>query len=228
VKTVAIIPAAGTGTRYSTTRAKLLENLNGQPVIIHTLKKICSINEIESLIVCTSQDLIDEIKYLVRKFELEKVKEVILGGKTRQQSVFFGLQRATQYKPDFVLIHDGARPLVSEEILHTGLDFAVKKGACIAAVPTKDTIKKADISSHLIKETLNRNELWNIQTPQIFKFSELLKAHELFKANDFTDDAALIGKVGIQAYVYEGSYKNIKITTEEDLLIAKLFMDFDK
>jgi len=224
LKTVAIIPAAGAGTRYSKTKPKLLENLDGLPVIVHTLKKISAINEIETVIVCTSQDLIGEISVMIKNYKLDKVKEVILGGETRQKSVFLGLQKAKQYNPDFVLIHDGARPLVTKEILQDGLDFAKEKGTCIVGVPAKDTIKQTKGSSRLIKETLNRSELWNIQTPQIFKFSQIIDAHEKFKAENFTDDSALVEKLGIEAYVFEGSYKNIKITTGEDLLIAKIFM----
>ena len=221
----AIIPAAGSGSRYSTVKNKLTENLSGVPVIIRTLQKISAADKINNIIICTSIDLLDEIKKLAEEHNISKAKDIVLGGKTRQESVFLGLKEAEKYNPDYVLIHDGARPLVSGEIIENSINAAVKKGAAIAAVPAKDTIKKVNPDTGEIVKTLNRSELWNVQTPQVFKFRAVLGAHESLKNSDFTDDAALLEEMKIPVFVVEGSYKNIKITTEEDLKIAKTLIE---
>ena len=225
MKITAIIPAAGSGTRYSSEKNKLFEDLAGMPVIVHTLKKISAVKEINNIIICTSTDLISEIQQLVREYNILKVESIILGGKTRQESVSLGLQEVQKISPEFVLIHDGARPLISEEIIKNSIDTAVEKGASVVAVPAKDTIKKVNIRTRQIIETLKRDDLWNIQTPQVFKFKEILEAHDLFKGHDFTDDAALLEELKIPVNVVMGSYKNIKITTEEDLKIARILID---
>ncbi len=226
MKISAIIPAAGSGSRYSKIKHKLLEELKGVPVIVHTLRAISAVDEINEIIVCASEDLLDKIELLVRIYKIPKVKKVILGGETRQKSVFKGLKELeTSTKPDFVLIHDGARPLISAEIIKDSIAMAVKKGTSIAAVPVKDTIKRINSSTEEIIETLDRQELWNIQTPQVFKFDEILRVHEAFKGANLTDDSALMEKAGYKVFVCMGSYKNIKITTEEDLSSAESFMD---
>lgn len=214
----AIIPAAGSGTRYCNKKNKLLEEISGMPVIIHTLKKISASEKINNIIICTSTDLIEEIKKLVKDHNILKVEDIILGGETRQESVFKGLQKAAKHNPDYVLIHDGARPFISEDIINNAINTALEKGSVIVAVPTKDTIKKINPETGQIIETLERNELWNVQTPQIFKFKEILNAHEVFKGQNFTDDAALMEKLNTPVFVVTGSYLNIKITTKEDLL----------
>ena len=216
----AIIAAAGSGTRYSNNKNKLFEDLSGIPVIVHTLKKISAVKKINSIIICTPAGLVGEIEQLVNEYNILKVKKIIPGGKTRQESVFLGLLNLEKSNPDFVLIHDGARPLISEEIIKNSIEIAVEKGASVVAVPVKDTIKKVNTKTQEIIGTLKRDELWSIQTPQVFKFKEILEAHEVFKGQDFTDDSALLEELKIPVNIVMGSYKNIKITTEEDLKIA--------
>ncbi|OGI03288.1 MAG: 2-C-methyl-D-erythritol 4-phosphate cytidylyltransferase [Candidatus Melainabacteria bacterium GWF2_37_15] len=210
MKISAIIPAAGTGSRYSTTKHKLLEELGGIPVILRTLEAISSVKEITEVVVCTSSP---EISNLLQGYK------TIPGGKTRQESVFNGLKALTN--PDLVLIHDGARPLISPKIIRNSISIAAKKGAAIVAVPAKDTIKRVNPGTGEVIETLNRKELWNVQTPQVFRYADLLKAHEIFAGQDFTDDAALMEKAEHKVFVVQGSYKNLKITTEEDFKIAQ-------
>lgn len=223
MKITAIIPAAGSGSRYSKVKNKLLESLNGMPVIINTLKTIADVNTINEIIISTSPDLIDEIKNIVEKYSIEKVKGVVLGGKTRQESVFLALKYINN-NPDFVLIHDAARPLISKEIISDSISTAIAKGACVVAVPVKDTIKSVNMSTNFIKSTLNRQELWSIQTPQVFNYSQLLNGHIKYCNESFTDDSGIIEKLNIPVQIVMGSYKNIKITTEEDLEIAKIFI----
>lgn len=240
MKITAIIPAAGSGTRYSSNKNKLFENLTGMPVIIHTLKKISAVKEINNIIICTSADLIGEMQELIKDHNILKVEKIIPGGKTRQESVYIGLAEAENFLPDYVLIHDAARPLITDEIIRESIKTAVEKGASVVAVPVKDTIKKVNSETKEVIETLKRDELWSIQTPQVFKFKEILEAHEKFKGQNFTDDAALLEEMrsgsgsrsgcdeqAMQAElvpsinIVEGSYKNIKITTAEDLKIAR-------
>lgn len=215
MKISAIIPAAGSGSRFSLQKNKLLENITGIPVIVHTLRVIASVDAINEIIICSSIDLIEKIQELIVNYNISKTIQVIEGGESRQESVFIGLK--TLHNPDFVVIHDGARPFVSKEIIENTINTARQKGAATAAIPTKDTIKRVDNKTRQIIETLNRNELWNIQTPQVFKYQEILKAHQKFAGQKFTDDSALIEKMGISVFIETGSYKNIKITTLEDI-----------
>jgi len=225
MKITAIIPAAGTGSRYSNKKNKLLENLKGIPVIIHTLRVISSVDEITEIIICTSMDLQDQIHNLIREYNIPKTKKIILGGQTRQQSVFNGLREIKNTGEfNLVLIHDGARPLVSQEIIRESISTALKKGAAIAAVPAKDTIKKINPDTGEVIETVDRQSLWNVQTPQVFRLNDIFGVHQAFKGDNMTDDSALMEKAGYKVYVCMGSYKNLKITTEEDLKIAEGFI----
>ena len=218
----AVIPSAGSGSRYSKNKNKLLEDLGSVPVIIHTLKAVSNVEEINEIIICTSQDLLQDIKDLVDEYKIQKVSKIILGGATRQESVGIGVKNCAEC--DFVLIHDGARPLIDVETIKKSIETAKEKGATIVAVPTKDTIKSADTNLDVVA-TLNRSELWNVQTPQVFRYCDILNAHEQFKNESLTDDSALIEKMGIKVAITQGSYKNIKITTQEDLEIAMILMN---
>lgn len=213
MKITAIIPAAGKGNRYSKTKNKLLDDLSGKPVLIRTLEVISSVEEITEIIVCTS---CKEVAEAAKGFKIAP------GGQTRQESVYNGLKAAEV--PDLVVIHDGARPLVTPEIISQCIQTAAQKGAAIAAVPTKDTIKRINPDTGKVAETLNRNELWNIQTPQAFLYKNILQTHHDFAGQDFTDDAALMEKSGFGVFVVQSCYKNIKITTQEDLATAKSLM----
>lgn len=224
MRITAIIPAAGSGTRFDKFKNKLLENINGIPVIVRTLLTISSINSINNIIICSSEELVSEITAIVKKYDFDKQIDIITGGETRQESVFKGLIAAEKFEPDLVLIHDAARPLILKEIIENAIKCASIKGAAIVAVPAKDTIKRVDINSNKIIETLNRDELWNIQTPQVFNFKNLFKAHEMFEKMNLTDDSALIEKANIPAYVVMGNYSNIKITTKEDILFAEILL----
>ncbi|NLF82401.1 MAG: 2-C-methyl-D-erythritol 4-phosphate cytidylyltransferase [Candidatus Gastranaerophilales bacterium] len=230
-KISAIIPAAGSGTRYSKVKNKLFEELQGIPVIIHTLRVVSAVKEIDNIVICASQNIIGELTDLIAQYQVEKVKKVILGGETRQQSVFNGLTElgnSDSGMPDYVLIHDGARPLITPAIIQEAIQLAMDKGAVIVAVPTKDTIKRVIPETGEIIETVDRRELWNVQTPQVFRYREIMDVHQMFREESMTDDAALMEKAGYKVFVSMGSYKNIKITTEEDILVAKCFMDRGK
>lgn len=222
MKITAIIPAAGSGSRYSKDKNKLLENLEGIPVIVRTLQTISDIKEIGKIIICTSSNLTNEIKELVELYKITKIKNIIPGGATRQESVFLGLN-SVEADTDFVLIHDAARPLIDKYIVINAIYTSIEKGNIIVAVPAKDTIKR--VSNNKVIDTPDRSELWNVQTPQIFNYKQLLSGHEKFKSESFTDDSLIIEKLGLPVYTVMGSYKNIKITTQEDLKVAEALLN---
>ncbi len=221
MKITALIPAAGSGSRFDIIENKLLADLNGMPVIIRTLLQISQNPLIDKILICTSVDIEDELNNLVKQYDIPKIQAVILGGGTRQKSVYKGLKYLKPYAPDYILIHDGARPLLTQDIINNSIEKTFEYGASIAAVPVKDTIKV--VKSDKVENTPARQELFAVQTPQTFNYTNLFNAHEKFKNNNFTDDAALIENMGLPVAISEGSYKNIKITTQEDLCIAENF-----
>jgi len=217
MKISAIIPAAGTGSRYGKDKNKLFEEISGIPVIAKTLKTISEVDEINEIIVCTSPEMIDDIKGIVDFYNIQKISKIIRGGATRQESVYNGLKHCIN--TDYALIHDGARPFITTDIIKKAIDKALATGAAIVAVPSKDTIKEVNENFEIVK-TPDRSRLWNVQTPQVFRYDDIISAHKKYAGMDFTDDSALIEQTGLKVYVVKGSYGNIKITTPEDIKIA--------
>jgi 2-C-methyl-D-erythritol 4-phosphate cytidylyltransferase len=152
--------------------------------------------------------------------------KIVAGGPERQDSVYNGLMNL-ETDSQIVIVHDGVRPLVSRDTLLESIRVAQKAGACIAAVPVKDTLKRTQ--EHKIIETVSRSDLWHAQTPQTFQYSILLQAHKKAKAENFyaTDEAALVEHLGHPVSIIKGDYKNIKITTVEDLEIVRMFIKSD-
>ncbi|MBQ6516062.1 2-C-methyl-D-erythritol 4-phosphate cytidylyltransferase [bacterium] len=207
-----IITAGGTSSRYGN-KNKLLETINGKTIIEYTVEQFL---DFEEIIVCANESIIPEIK----KFLPDKIK-IIKGGETRQASVYNGLQECTG---DYVLIHDGARPLISKDVIKKTMEEVKNKNALTVAVKTVDTIKKADKTGKIIS-TIDRSDLYNIQTPQAFKTTLIKEAHEKLKGKSFTDDAGMLEHLGFDVYVIEGEYKNIKLTTTYDLNYIKTFIE---
>lgn len=220
--TVAIIPSAGKGKRFGGKKNYL--SLNGTPVLARTIETLGDCPLIEAIVVVTRGEDIEYVKNsIVKKFNLKKVTAVVKGGKERQDSVAAGLLAAGRGF-DFVLVHDGARPLVTQGILEHAIKAAYRHGASIAAMPPKDTIK--EIRGRFIKKTIPRNTLVSVQTPQVFKYDILKRAFEAAAKDVFrsTDEAALVERLGVKIIPTQGSYENIKITTKEDLAIAELIL----
>ncbi len=219
----AVIVAAGASSRMSGID-KLWIDLGGKPVIYHSIYAFQRLDDIDVIVVVTSTTNQEKIRELCRRESLDKVVSVCLGGNTRQQSVLCGLREMPN--ASLVAIHDGARPLVTPEVIKRGIITAVEKGAAIAAVPAKSTYKVVD-SQGKILSTPDRDSLWEAQTPQVFNYIDILSAHERVAHQDevFTDDASLMESIGRDVWVYEGDYRNIKITTFEDVLIARTLMD---
>ena len=223
MKTQAIIPAAGLGTRLKSKTVKPLIALDGRPMIVHALEVFQKSPLVESVIVATAETLRREFDSVVKKYRLTKVTKIIAGGPTRCVSVRHGLDVLDQ-DTKLVVIHDGVRPLVSRKILEEAIALSYKEPAVIAAVPIKPTVKRIDLESMTVVETLARESIWEIQTPQVFHKDIILKAHAQAQGLTPTDDASLVERLGIKVKVLLGDYKNIKITTEEDLVMVQALL----
>ncbi|MFZ5996330.1 MAG: 2-C-methyl-D-erythritol 4-phosphate cytidylyltransferase [Nitrospirota bacterium] len=227
-KIAAIVPAAGLGKRFG--KNKSLYELAGKPLLIRVLEALQGVVEIDEIIPVLKGEDIAPGAALIEQFGITKVKRVIPGGRERQDSVYNGL-KALDGRASIVVIHDGARPLADAELIRrtvTGLgDF----DGAVAAVPVKDTIKEARIEKPeegelIVRRTLDRSVLWAVQTPQVFYLEKLRNAHEKARADEYyaTDDAALVEKYGGLIKIVEGSYRNIKVTTPEDIAIAEALL----
>lgn len=217
MKISAIITAGGSSKRFGNSN-KLLEIINSKEVIKHTLEAFLKVEEIDEIIICANISIIDELRAIFKNYE--KIR-IIEGGSTRQQSVFNGLLALTDC--DYVLIHDGARPMVSKDIIKKAILMVQDKNALTVATKTIDTIKQVDKDLKILK-TIDRSSLFNTQTPQAFEYNLIKSAHEKLQGQDFTDDAGMLEFMGQNVYILEGDYKNIKITTQADVDIAKIYL----
>lgn len=221
-----IIPAAGKGARMKSEVKKQFLKLRDKPVIRHTLDVFIENDIVKGIVVVSAEEDIDIYRKIFDDVQHDIL--IISGGKTRQQSVYNGLlaleQNFSLEDNDIVTVHDGARPLVTQDVVKRTVNAAVVHGACIAAVNVKDTVKLID--GRYVADTLPREKLVAVQTPQAFKYEILKKAHENAVLNAFigTDDASLVERSGYRVYVTEGSYDNIKITTPEDMILADALM----
>jgi 2-C-methyl-D-erythritol 4-phosphate cytidylyltransferase/2-C-methyl-D-erythritol 2,4-cyclodiphosphate synthase len=223
MKTVAIIPAGGAGKRLKNHVAKQYLLLNHVPILVHTLKIFQKSKAIDDIIlVLPPDDLVLLRQELIDKYELTKVTAIVAGGKERQDSVRNGLAAIDSSKCDLILVHDAVRPFVTEKMIRQVAAAAKATGAASVGVKAKDTIKEAR-KNNVVTVTIPRQGLWLTQTPQAFKFEIFKKAYKKAYNEKFygTDDASLVERMGIKVKMIAGSYDNIKITTPEDLVIAR-------
>lgn len=215
-----IILAGGRGKRMHAGISKQYILLKDKPVLYYTIKKFMECSEVNKIVLVLPKDEIEYCKKeVIDKYSL-RVDVITEGGSERQDSVYNGLKKVQD--SDIVLIHDGARPFVTKEIITNGIKYAIKYGCAAPGVMPKDTIKIKDEKS-FSKSTPNRSELIAIQTPQVFKTSIITKCHENIKQKKIsvTDDTMVAELYGNKVYLYDGDYKNIKITTPEDLIIGE-------
>ncbi|HEX7065066.1 MAG TPA: 2-C-methyl-D-erythritol 4-phosphate cytidylyltransferase [Bacillales bacterium] len=217
-----VIPAAGEGKRMNAGKNKLWLELNGKPLIVHTLSVFQNDPQCEAIIVVVNPAEKQEMASLFAGLGLSKAQQLVAGGAERQDSVYKGLEACES--EGIVLIHDGARPFVTTELIGRLTAQAKESGAAIPGVPVKDTIKKA--SDGVVMETLERSSLWLVQTPQAFRLSLVKAAYEdAGKAGvTATDDASLVERLGHPVTIVEGDYDNIKITTPDDLITARAIL----
>ena len=223
-KVCVIILAGGRGSRMEARVSKQFIEIKEKPLIYYTIKAFDTCKEIQEIILVLPEDEIEYFKdEVIDKFDLPIIK-IVNGGKERQDSVYNGLKALDNC--DIVLIHDGARPFVSKSIIEKGIEYAEKYGACAPGVMPKDTIKVKD-SSGLSISTPDRSTLVAVQTPQCFKFNIIFNSHRYIKEKKIivTDDTMVVEQLGIKVFLYEGDYKNIKVTTPEDLILAERFIE---
>lgn len=218
-KGAAIIPAAGSGSRMKAQRPKQYLDLAGKPIIIHTVAAFHNHCDIGLVIVVVPQNRVEATRELLESWKLTEKIEVVAGGTRRQDSVRIGLEQVGN-RADVVLVHDGARPLIGASLISSCIKEARAHGAVIAAVQVKDTLKRSD-SSGRIKATVDRENLWQAQTPQAARIEYLQKAFAEAGDRDVTDEAMLLEMAGFPVKIIFGSEKNIKITQPEDLMIAE-------
>jgi 2-C-methyl-D-erythritol 4-phosphate cytidylyltransferase len=216
----AIIPAAGQGKRMGAGRNKQFLLIGNKPLLTQTIEIFVSDDWCDKIIIVGNEKEFNELQELVETLDHRKPIVLVAGGIERQQSVYQGL-KMVEDDTTVVLIHDGARPFVSKQIVHEVVVKAEEEGAATVAVPVKDTIKKAE--QHVVTETLDRSSLWAVQTPQAFHLSVIRHAHEVAKRKGSlgTDDASLVEQLGQAVHIIKGTYFNIKITTPEDLILAE-------
>ena len=220
----AIIAAAGTGARMASDRRKQFLLLAGTPIILHTLKPFEQCDSIQEVIVVLPSEESAAFLALAGKHGLRKLSRVVAGGTTRADSVKRGLNAIRSASAGIVAVHDGVRPFVTADEIDRVVAAAEANGAAILVAPVTDTIKQ--VSGDSVVRTLERQELRRALTPQCFRYDLLRKAYEQADVNDpaLTDESALVERIGARVTVVEGSTKNIKITTSEDLLIAEAFL----
>lgn len=225
MKTTAIVLAAGSGKRMNAKVHKQYLLIKDKPVLYYSLKAFED-SQIDEIVLVVGEGEVEYCKRdIVEQYGFRKVCAVVVGGKERYHSVFEGLKAAG--RTDYVLIHDGARPFLTQDIIERTMNAVCLYQACVVGMPVKDTIKIID-EDNCAKETPNRNSVWMVQTPQAFSYPLIYDAYERMLAeedNAITDDAMVVERMTEQRVkLIEGSYQNIKITTPEDLLIAEAYL----
>jgi 2-C-methyl-D-erythritol 4-phosphate cytidylyltransferase/2-C-methyl-D-erythritol 2,4-cyclodiphosphate synthase len=220
----AIITAAGRGRRMGESVNKVFLPLNGRPVLIHTVMAVTAPRAITHLIVTAAEGEEDDVRELLAGLHLAIPWEVVTGGEERQNSIENAL-RAVPSASDFVLVHDGARPLISAPIIDEVIKNAIEHQAALVAVKVKDTVKESS-KDVFVKKTLKREFLWAVQTPQAFQTDILRQAYRQAEEDGYlgTDDASLVERIGVKVKIVSGDYRNIKITTPEDMILAESFL----
>lgn len=226
IKTTAIVLAGGRGTRMNSKTPKQYLDICGKPVLYYSLKAFED-SEVQEIILVTGKDDLDYCRtQIVEKYGLHKVSAIVEGGRERYDSVYNGLKLAGS--SDYVLIHDGARPFLTQQIISDNILAVQTKNACVTGVPSKDTVKLSD-GQGCVADTPDRSRVWIVQTPQTFAVPVIREAYDKIMQMDcahVTDDAMVVETaLGLPVYFVMGDYRNIKITTPEDLKVAQVFVE---
>ncbi len=224
-RVVVIVPAAGSGTRIGGAVRKQFLPLKGKPIVVHTLQQFEHCADVDEAAVAVPESAITEMESLVSRYRLHKVSKVVVGGSRRQDSVANALATLTLRDNDIVLVHDGVRPFVETKRISHLVRECKEHGGAVLAVQPKDTVRRST-GGTVFDQTLDRNALWMVQTPQAFRAALLTNAYKKAAKDRFysTDEAALVERLGHRIRIVEGSYDNIKITTQEDLELATLIL----
>ena len=221
---VAIIAAAGQGTRMDSKRAKQFLELAGIPIIIHTLKAFERCDAIREIVAVLPEPDVAGFATLASKHGLQKLRRIVPGGASRAASVLRGLEALDPAAVEIVAVHDGSRPLVTPEEIGRTVEAAGRNEAAILVAREVDTVK--EVSGRAVVRTVKRDDLRRALTPQCFRYSLLLRAYKNVDEldPDLTDESSLVERLGVQVTIVEGSSRNIKITNREDLIIAEAFL----
>jgi 2-C-methyl-D-erythritol 4-phosphate cytidylyltransferase len=225
----AILGAGGSGTRMQNPVNKSFILLRGKPILIYSLQLFQEMQEITTITVVINRDWRSQLMELLNRYRITKVKEIVEGGKERQDSMRNAIEAIARHAPasdDIILVHNAANPLVTKEIILECIRAAQLHRASVAAYRVKDTIKRVG-DDGMIVQTLNRNELWGMQTPQCIEFSLYYQAHQKAVKDLFlgTDDVQLVERLGVPSAVVDSGYENIKITTPEDIAYAERILE---
>ena len=226
MKVIALIPAAGMGKRMGAAINKQYLLLGGKPIVAHTIAVFESAPFVDDIYLIVPEAEIPYCReHVVERYGFAKVRRIVTGGAERQNSVLNGLRAVADARDDdVVLIHDGVRPFVPVSVLKRAAESAFAQDGALVAVPVKDTVKV--VTNGVVRATPPRETLWLAQTPQAFKYGTILAAHEMAAAEGFlgTDDAMLVERLEKEVHIVMGDYRNIKITTPEDLILAEAFL----
>ncbi|WP_138264086.1 2-C-methyl-D-erythritol 4-phosphate cytidylyltransferase [[Clostridium] hylemonae] len=230
----AVVLAAGQGTRMGTSVQKQYLKLEGRPLVYYALKTFEESSVIDDVALVVGGGQVTYVReQIVRAYGFTKVSAVVEGGRERYDSVYEGLKAAVcaddgKVKDGYVFVHDGARPFADEEMLRRQYEAVVRYRACVAGMPSKDTVKLVDDDNYAVK-TPERKYVWTVQTPQVFENSLIMDAYSMMMGEDcegITDDAMAVERyMHVPVKLVEGSYRNIKITTPEDMEVAHAFLN---
>ena len=226
MRVIALIPAAGMGKRMGAGINKQYLLLDGKPIVARTITVFENAPFIDDIYLVIPEPEIPYCReHVVERYGLKKVRKIVPGGAERQHSVLNGLRAMDAAEDgDLVLIHDGVRPLIPLQVIRDAMDIALTHAGALVAVPAKDTVKIA--SEGIVRDTPARETLWLAQTPQAFRYGIIRAAHEKAETDRFlgTDDSQLVERLGMAVRIVMGDYRNIKITTPEDLILAEAFL----
>lgn len=223
MKTIVLIPSAGKGKRLKAPLPKQFLKVNKKEILIHTLLKFQKANRVDEIIIATDRKFLELTEKLVEKYKISKVSKIVIGGKERQDSVYHALLNCESSDNDLICVHDAVRPFISSKEIDEIIEFASKKKCVIAASKAIDTIKTG---TEKVESTLDRNQVWLVQTPQVFTYEILKKAFDKAYNENFygTDESSLVERLGVDIYFYQTREENRKITNQTDLEFARKFL----
>jgi len=222
VTAVAIVPAAGSGSRLDARRPKQFLRVGGVPLVVLTLRVLSGAREVGGIIVAARPEVVETTRRLLERYRIPRLLDVVPGGRERQESVWLALQ-AIPPSASLVVIHDAVRPFITRELVASVIRTASRHGAATCGLPVVETVKQ--VRDGLVEATVEREGLWLVQTPQAFHRSLLWEAHEKARSDGFTgtDDAVLVERLGVPVRMVVGLPENLKITTRADLARARIF-----
>ena len=216
MKTFVIVPAGGKGKRGGTETPKQYLRFHGKELIAYTLEVFQRNNLVDEIIISAEPNYFSLLEEIKKKFNLTKISKIVEGGEERQDSVYNALKFIKANDDDLIAVHDAARPMLTDAILTKAINTAIEKGNALVCLKARDTLLKGD---HIVKEYVDRSETYYVQTPQIFKYGDLMKAMKKAYEKNFigTDESMLIKELGIDINIVEGSMLNFKVTTMTDI-----------